>query len=556
MYALIAAVPLVLALVLMIAFRVPASKSLAASLGVSIILGLLVWKMELITVLAYGVLGFLSSWDVLLIIFGAILLLNTLKATGAIEAINLGFRNISTDRRIQTIIIAWMFGAFVEGAAGFGTPAALAAPLLVGLGFPSVVACIAALAANSTPVPFAAVGTPSLTSVAALAEDIVAAGGNVEAWTREFSRLTSLFLGVGGLLVPFQICAIMVIMFGKERKLRSALEILPFSLFSGAAFVVPYHLLGSFAGPDFPSIIGSLIGLGAVICAAKYKFLTPRHVWDFPAGSVPPGTAPEADSQTGPAAGKVLTGNEIQGKTNMSLLKAWSPYLIIAALLLITRIPALGIKGLLQSVKIIIPNILGVEGANFSFAAPYNPGIFPFMVISLIVGFCFGLSFRETGRIWRGTAKQLVSVATALFCGVAMVQIMRYSSVNQSGLPSMLQQIATSLANGVGRVFPVVSPLIGLIGAFVSGSCTVSGLLFSPLQFETARMLGFDTAGIIALQMAGGSIASIISINNVIAVTSTTGASGSEGKILLVNMLPCFIYYVLILITSAPFFFF
>jgi lactate permease len=239
----------------------------------------------------------------------------------------------------------------------------------------------------------------------------------------------------------------------------------------------------------------------------------------------------------------------------MSLLKAWSPYVIIAALLLLTRIPALGIKGLLQSVKITIPNILGVEGAVYSFAAPYNPGIFPFMVISLIVGFLFGLSLKETGRIWRGTVRQITAVAIALFCGVAMVQIMCYSSVNQSGLPGMLQQIAASLANGMGRVFPVVSPLIGLIGAFVSGSCTVSGLLFSPLQFETARMLGFNTAGIIALQMAGGSIASIISINKVIAVTSTTGASGSEGKILLVNMLPCFIYYVLIVLTSAPFFF-
>ncbi|GHU69644.1 lactate permease [Spirochaetia bacterium] len=546
MYALIAAVPLVLALVLMIAFRLPASKSLAASLGVSIILGLLVWKMEVITLLAYGMLGFLSSWDVLLIIFGAILLLNTLKAAGAIEAINAGFRSISTDRRIQIIIIAWMFGAFVEGAAGFGTPAALAAPLLVGLGFPPVAACIAALGANSTPVPFAAVGTPSLTSIAALAEDIVAAGGSVEVWTKEFSRLTSLFLGVGGILVPFQICAIIVVMFGRERKLRSVLEILPFALFSGAVFVIPYHLLGTFAGPDFPSIIGSLIGLGGVIIAAKFKFLTPRHVWDFPAAAVSAGTAPGTDGlhEKAPAV----------STPKMGLLKAWSPYVIIAALLLITRIPALGIKGLLQSAKITIPNILGVDGATYSFAAPYNPGIFPFMVISLIAGLLFGLSFKETGRIWRSTVRQITAVAIALFCGVAMVQIMRYSSVNQSGLPSMLQQIAASLAKGVGRMFPLVSPLIGLIGAFVSGSCTVSGLLFSPLQFETARMLGFNTAGIIALQMAGGSIASIISINNVIAVTSTAGASGSEGKILLVNMLPCFIYYILIVIVSLPFF--
>jgi lactate permease len=530
MFTLAAAVPLLLALVLMIAFKVSASKSLALSLGTVALLALFVWKMEPLTVLAYGVLGFLSSWDVLLIIFGAILLLNTLKATGAIEAINAGFRNISSDRRIQTIIIAWLFGAFVEGAAGFGTPAALAAPLLVGLGFPPIAACLVALISNSTPVPFAAVGTPSLTTIATLGGDLSAAGINAETYTRELSRLTTLFLGLGGLFVPILICAVIVTMFGKERKLKSIMEIIPFALFSGAAFVVPYLLFGTFFGPDFPSIIGSLIGLGLVILAAKNKLLVPKYVWNFPAEH----SAPQ------------VPGHKAETKPQMGLLKAWSPYIVIAVLLLLTRIPALGIKAFLQSIKLNIPQIFGVEGANFSFAAPYNPGIFPFIAIALIVGFLFGLSGKEVGEVWKGTVKQLISVAVALFCGVAMVQIMRYSNVNLSGLPSMLQQIAGAMADGVGRMFPLVSPVIGIIGAFVSGSCTVSSILFSPLQFQTALMLGIETTGIIALQLAGGAIGNMICINNVIAVTSTTGAAGNEGKIIITNVLPCFIYYVFI----------
>ncbi|MDR1058326.1 MAG: L-lactate permease [Treponema sp.] len=556
MYALIAAVPLILALVLMVALKVSASKSLAVSLLAAILLAFFVWKMEPLTIAAYGTLGFLSSWDVLFIIFGAILLLNTMRAAGAIRAINAGFRNISTDRRIQAIIIAWLFGAFVEGAAGFGTPAALAAPFLVGLGFPPVAACLVALIANTTPVPFAAVGTPTLTTLATLAADIGAGGQNPEIFAGELSRLTTLFLGVGGMFIPVMLCAMMVIVFGKERKLRSLLEITPFALFSGLAFVLPYCLLGAFAGPDFPSIVGSLIGLGAVILAARYKFLVPRYVWDFPARAGEAETPSAPDGPNMPDAPGLTPDVPAEGKAPMGLLKAWFPYLVIAFLLVLTRVPALGIKALLQSCRIGIPRLFGVEGANFSFAVPYNPGIFPFMVTALITGFACGLSGKEVGRVWRSTARQLVSVAAALFCGVAMVQIMRYSNVNLSGRPSMLQQIAASMAENVGRMFPVLSPIIGVIGAFVSGSCTVSSILFSPLQFQTARMLGIGTAEIIALQLAGGALGSMICINNVIAVTSTTGAAGAEGKIIVTNMAPCFIYYLFILIVSAPFVFF
>jgi lactate permease len=538
MYALIAAIPLLLALILMAAFKVSASKSLGASLLVTSILALFVWKMEWISLLAYGFLGFLSSWDVLFIIFGAILLLNTLKATGAIEVISSGFANISPDRRIQAIIITWLFGAFIEGAAGFGTPAALAAPLLVGLGFPPIAACLVALVANTTPVPFAAVGTPSITTITTLAADITAAGGNIEEFTQELANITALFLGLGGLFVPLLLSAMLVIMFSTERKLRSILEILPFALFSGAAFVIPCYIISRMNGPNFPTIMGASIGMGIVILAAKLKFLVPAHVWDF---------SEQYQVEKSEKIEKV--------PVKMSLIKAWSPYIIIAALLLITRIPALGIKQILQSLSFTISHIFGVEGAVFTFAPFYNPGILPFVIVSLAVGFIFGLSGKTITKVWASTVKQLVSVAAALFCGVAMVQIMRYSSVNLSGLPSMIQQIAETMASSMGQVFPIISPIIGIIGIFISGSCTVSSILFSPLQFQTAQLLGFSAAHIIALQLAGGAIGSMICINSVIAVTSTAGASGHEGKIIVTNLIPCFIYYIFVLLISAPFVF-
>ena len=129
LYALLAAVPFLLALVLMVGFKFSSGKSLIISLIATIILVLTVWKMDFPTVLAYFVYGALKSLDLLLIISGAILLLNTLKQTGIMQVINDGFQKITPDPRIQAIIIAYMFGAFIEGAAGYGTPAALAAPL-------------------------------------------------------------------------------------------------------------------------------------------------------------------------------------------------------------------------------------------------------------------------------------------------------------------------------------------------------------------------------------------------------------------------------------------
>ena len=160
MYAFLAAIPLLLALGFMVVLRMPAAKSLAISLAAALLLALFVWQMGMQEVVSYAVYGFLKSWEVLFIIFGAILLLNTLRKTGVIQTINSGFLRISPDRRVQAIIIAWMFGAFIEGSAGFGTPAALAAPLLVGLGFPPMAACLVALIANSTPVPFCRRGNP------------------------------------------------------------------------------------------------------------------------------------------------------------------------------------------------------------------------------------------------------------------------------------------------------------------------------------------------------------------------------------------------------------
>ncbi len=539
MYVLLAALPFLTALVLMVAFRCSSAKALLISLGMTVVLVLAVWKMDLHAVFAYFVYGILKSLDLLLIIGGAILLLNTLQETGIMSVISRGFRKISPDPRIQAIIIAYLFGAFIEGAAGYGTPAALAAPLLVGLGFPPVAACAVALISNSTPVPFAAVGTPMLTNMTNLSTAVEGSGETLEAFTGFVTHKTCLYLGLAGMIVPLMLVAVLVFFFGENKSIRRVAEMIPFSIFSAASFVVPYYLLGTYLGPEFASIISSAVGLFITVFAAGKRFLTPKYVWKFK------GQAQKEASADVPA----KEAKEEPPVTVSSLAQAWLPYLIIAVVLLLTRVPAFGLKSLLNSFSIHLTNLMGMEGLDFDFALIYNPGLVPFLLVSLGTMAVKHRQLSKTGvkNIFSRTGSQFVKIALALVAGIVMVQIMINSGVNHSGLPDMLTQISTFLVNAVGDHFPLLSPFLGVLGAFVSGSCTVSGILFAPLQFQTAQLLGLSTASIIALQMSGGAIGNMICIHNVVAVSSTTGAVGEEGKIISLNLLPCLLYGVLIL---------
>ncbi|MGI9550140.1 MAG: L-lactate permease, partial [Aurantibacter sp.] len=163
--ALLAFLPILLAAILLVGFRIPAIKAMPISFVATVIIAFVVWNISTDYLLASIIQGLFITFDILYIIFGAIVLLNLLKYSRALRVIREGFTNITEDRRIQVIIITWLFGSFIEGAAGFGTPAAIVAPLMVGLGFPTFCAVMLGLMVQSTAVTFGAVGTPILVGV-------------------------------------------------------------------------------------------------------------------------------------------------------------------------------------------------------------------------------------------------------------------------------------------------------------------------------------------------------------------------------------------------------
>ena len=305
MYALLAFIPILLCVIVMAVFNCPAKIALPTSWLLASIFGFFFWKMNIITLISYSISGLLNSLDVLIIVFGAILVMNTLKKSGAMSTINNGFKKVSVDARIQAIIVGFTFVSFIEGAAGFGTPAALAGPLLVSLGFPPVAAAVTALICDSTAVSFGAIGTPVAQSVACIGTDIAN-----EKFCSSLSLWTAIPHAIMGVFVPFMAVSFMCKFFGKERSFKPAFAVFPFAIFAGLCFTVPYVLISAVFGYEFPSLLGALFGLPITVFAAKKGFLVPKTVWNF-------GNEDEWD-----ASWKSTKKPEPPKESNMSLIKA------------------------------------------------------------------------------------------------------------------------------------------------------------------------------------------------------------------------------------------
>ena len=293
MTAFLAFLPILVVVVLLVGFRLPASRAMPVSYLVAAGLALFVWQVPGVQVAAASIKGLSLTLRLLFIIFGAILLLNTLKHSGALAVIRNGFTNISADRRVQVIIIAWLFGAFIEGASGFGAPAAVTVPLMVGLGFPAMAGVVAGMIIQSTPVSFGAVGTPILVGVNDGLKDHDNVLAAIDKWGyAPWDSLTfhgfvgvkvALLHAIVGTMIPLLLVVFMTRFFGKNRSAREGLAVWPFALFASFALTVPYVLVAKFFGPEFPSLLGALIGLTIVVPVAKRGWLVPKgEPWDFP----------------------------------------------------------------------------------------------------------------------------------------------------------------------------------------------------------------------------------------------------------------------------------
>jgi L-lactate permease len=539
MHELLALAPVAAVALFLVGLRWPAKVAMPLAYALTAAIAFFAWDVSASRIAASSIQGLVTAVGVLYIVFGAVLLLNTLQASGAVDVIRRGFHRLSPDRRVQTIIVAWLFGAFIEGASGFGTPAAVAAPLLLALGFPALAAVLATLVIQSTPVSFGAIGTPILIGVNTglggselVASHLGSLGLTQGEYLLRLAARVAILHGIVGTFLPLMLVCLITRVFGANRSWREGLGIWKFALFGGFAFTAPYTLTAIFLGPEFPSIIGGLVGLAVVVTAARKKFLLPAETWDFP---------PAAEWPAG-WMGTLRPTETDAAAPSLGLFRAWLPYVLVGVLLVLTRLNVLPLKAWLLSCSWKWTNILGA-GVSVSIEPLYLPGAV-FLVAVVATWWIHRMSGAARRSAFLVSARTLAGTGVALLFAIPMARVFINSEVNAAGLPGMPLLLAERVASLAGEGWPFLAPWAGAFGAFIAGSNTVSNMMFSLFQFGAAVELGVSVFWIVALQAVGGAAGNMVCVHNVVAASATVGLAGREGMLIRAVLLPLVCYLV------------
>lgn len=519
-----AAMPLFSVFILLVLCRLPAKQAMPLSLLVSAALALWVWQVPVKQLSAAWLEGLLIAATILWIIFGALVLLKVLTFSGAMAAIKDGFSQLSADKRVQLVIIGWLFVGFLEGAAGFGTPAAIAAPLLVALGFTPLAAVVLALVADSAAVSFGAVGTPVLVG---LAQGVPGLSDS------ELQHIALTAIGVD-IFVASWLPLILVLLysrfFSEHANWRYGFAAMPFACLSGVAFTLPAYGVTWWLGPEFPSVLGAMLGLAITCTAAHLRLLTPKTV----DSGCRPLASVAVHRQT------IATEGATRVKPGMPLWQAWLPYVALALLLVLSRIAELPVKGWLQGLSWQWHEILGTD-LSVSIAPLYLPGSV-FILVAFAAALLFRLSAAGLARAVKESGSMLLPSCIALGAAVPMVRIFLHSDINALGLPAMPMALANVAADYLTSYWLLLAPLVGALGSFIAGSATFSNLMFGSFQQAMAQQAALPQHLVLALQMLGANAGNMICVVNVVAAASVVNLHGREGEIIRYTLWPMLFY--------------
>ncbi|WP_062467599.1 L-lactate permease [Demequina maris] len=509
---LLAALPIIVVLVLMIGLKWSAIWAGATAAAVALLIALFSFDFGTATDFGAGegVTGVLASaaWTaltVMLIIGPALGVHHLQQRTGATAAIEAGLARITPDPRVAALLIAWFFTLLIEGAAGFGTPVALAAPFLVAAGFKPLTAVVAAMAGHASAVPFAAVGTPTLAQLAIVDVDPL-----------DLSSAIAPFMLVVGAVLAFTVAKIvgtLVPTAGPPWKWMAVAYV---------AFFGPYLLLALFVGPELPSLLGSIVGAGIFIAVVRLVLARRARAQAL--------TAPEqaAEEEVLHAADEA----EATEAHHMGMLAATAPYAVLVVLVMLTRlVPPIKEASQAWEVRWSLFDHFG-DGIQ----PLYHPG--PLLLVAFLAGAVWQRATRqEVAGAFVVATRQVLPVFVALLAMVTVAYTM-----SESG---MTNQLAVAAA-GTGAVWPLLSPFVGALGTFMTGSATSSNILFTDFQNSTAIEAGLEPVPLLGSQAAGAAVGNIICPHNVIAAAATVGLAGREGEVLKRALPPAAICLVLV----------
>ena len=509
--------PIVLLIYLMVKRNAfPSYVALPLIAGIVYLLQLFYFKNEFILLNANIVSAIISVFTPISVIFGAVFFNRMMETSGAMNTLRSWLGNISENPVAQLMIIGWAFAFMLEGASGFGTPVAIAAPILVGIGFKPMQVVMLALVMNSVPVSFGAVGTPTWYGFKTLLDSGTIDGEDVSS----IGKYSALIHFVAAFVIP--ILALRFIVSWKEIK-----QNILFILLSVLSCTVPYLLIAQF-NYEFPSLVGGAIGLFvSVLLAGK-----------------------------GIGLAKTEQKKEKQPIAAKTLIKAFTPTLLLIIILVLTRVQQLPFKAMLNDssqwlefslgelgiFKVSKGLIFSVEnifktGVGDSYKLLYTPSLIPFVVTVVISFFIFALSWNKCKDIYLKSAFQVQKPFLALVGAMIMVKLMMVGDDY-----SMTQTIGKGLADATQQHWVSFASFLGALGAFFSGSNTISNVTFGAVQYSVATATGLSVPLILALQSVGGAMGNMVCINNIIAGCSVLGIDKAEGTILKKTVIPMLVY--------------
>lgn len=496
--ALVAAIPLFILFYLLAIRRTAGYKAAGVCALCALLLAVFAWGMPAGLALSSGLMGAcFGLFPIVWVVVAAVWIYNMTVESGEFEKIRGSLASLTNDRRLQAIFIAYAFSSFLEGAAGFGTPVAITAAMLVGLGFRPLYAAGICLVANSAPAAFGAIGIPVIVSADVAGLDVMRLSGVVGG-----------HLAVLSFLLPLWICAIMC-------GFKKALEVWPALLVGGLSFSLTMFLTAYYNGPALPDIVAGLVCLVCLI--VLLRFWKPKNVWRFPG----------EDDQGAPAsAGRYQAGE---------VIRAWTPYLIVTVAVFICGHG--GYKDLVSGTFInlewpLLHNLVE-KGPPIESSAKLYEAVFKFEFLKAAGTAIFASGLLSSfimpqygpGRAlacFGRTCKQLRFSILTICLVLALAFVMNYS-----GMSSTLGLAFTF----TGLFFPFFAPIIGWIGVFLTGSDTSANALFSGLQNTTGKALGVDPYLMVGVNSSGGVTGKMISPQSISIATAATNQSGQEGEL-------------------------
>lgn len=486
----IAMIPVLWLIVSLGVLKMPAHKTCSFTVILTLAIAIICWRMKFIDGITATVEGMaIALWPILLVIVAALFTYNLAVETKTMDVIKKMLSSITTDKRIQVLILAWGFGGFLEAVAGYGTAVAIPASILASLGFNPLFAAVICLLANTVPTAFGALGIPVTTLATVTGLEVV-----------HLSYVTSIQLAGFIVLIPF----LLVIL--TEKSIKALKGVIGITLVSGITFAVPQIFIAKYLGADLPALVASICSMACTILMAK-----------------------------------AMNKEKVETKEDKIGLKegilAWLPYILLCGLILIASPLVPSINSLLAKASSNIHIYTGDATSTTAFSWINTPGMM-ILIATFIAGLIQKLKFTYMLDVLKRTIIQLKTSFITIMSIVAISKIMSHSGMTSS--------ISFGLCAITGSFYPLIAPLLGAIGTFVTGSDTSANILFGALQTEAAKSLSIDPYWIAAANTAGATAGKMISPQSIAIATSATGLIGSEGKILSTTVKYCLGYVIIL----------